>query len=118
MAVEIAPKVKKATVLFTTQTRDGASQAILKGDWNNWEGQKMKKNSDGNFSIKVNLDLGKSYQFGYSIDDAWTTDPDLPLAASPFGTDNSILDLTNVVVEKAVSAKKNTPKRKPPARKR
>ena len=113
MAVIIAPKVKKATVTFTTQAIDGASQAILKGDWDNWEGQEMKKNSDGNFSVKVNLDLGRSYQFGYSIDDVWIIDPDLPLAASPFGTDNSILDLTN-----EVDTKKSAPKRKPIVRKR
>ena len=123
MAVEIAPKVKKATVTFTTQAGDDASQVILKGDWDNWEGQEMKKNSDGTFSAKLSIDLGKSYQFGYLIDEIWTTDPDFPLAASPFGTNNSILDLANpgaekAITEKAVAEKKSAPKRKPPVKKR
>ena len=117
MAVEIAAKVKKATVTFTTQERDDASQAILSGDWNNWEALAMKKNSDGTFSAKVSIDLGKSYQFGYTIDDVWTTDPDLPLAASPFGTDNSILDLTDVVAKKAVAVKAVAVKKSAPQKK-
>ena len=118
MALEIAPKVKKATVTFTTKAGDDASQVILKGDWDNWKGQEMKKNSDGTFSAKLSIDLGKSYQFGYLIDEIWTTDPDFPMAASPFGTNNSILDLVNPGAEKAVPEKKSAPKRKPPVRKR
>ena len=133
MAVEITPKVKKATVTFTTPAKEGASQAVLTGDWNNWEAIAMKKNNDGTFSVKENIDMGKTYQFGYSIDGAWTTDPGLPFAVSPFGTDNSILDLTNVTAKKAVAKKvgdekivakkivdekKNAPKRKPPVKKR
>ena len=141
MAVEITPKVKKATVTFKTPARESAEQAVLTGDWNNWEAIEMKKNSDGTFSVKANINLGKSYQFGYSIDGIWTTDSDLPFAASPFGTENSILDLINVVAakkvvtkklvdekvmakkvvpEKATAAaeKKKAPKRKPPVKKR
>ena len=133
MSVEITPKVKKATVTFTTPAREGASEAVLTGDWNNWEAVTMKKNNGGIFSVKVNIDLGKTYQFGYSIDGAWTTDPSLPFAVSPFGTDNSILDLTNVTAKNAVAKKvgdekaaakkivdekKNEPKRKPPIKKR
>jgi 1,4-alpha-glucan branching enzyme len=109
MAIEIASKVKKATVTFTTQAREDASQAFINGEWNDWKDCVMKKNNDGTFSAKVNLDLGKSYQFGYSIDGVWTPDPGLPLAASPFGTNNSILDLTEIVAAK--SAAKNTAKR-------
>ena len=96
MAVEIAAKGKKATVTFTTPLKGGASQAILTGEWDNWEVWVMKKNKDGSFSIKVNVDLGKSYQFGYSIDGRWNPDTDLPLVASPFGTSNSVLDLTKI----------------------
>ena len=91
MAVKIEPKVKKATVTFTTPARKDASQAILTGEWDNWEACVMKKSRDGSFSVKVNLDLGKAYQFGYSIDGSWTPDADLPSVISPFGTHNSIL---------------------------
>jgi hypothetical protein len=96
MSVEITPKAKKATVAFTTQIRNDASQAILTGEWDNWEVWAMKKNKNGSFSVKLNIDLGRSYQLGYSIDGRWETDADMPTIASPFGTSNSVLDLTKV----------------------
>ena len=108
MSIKIAPKVRKATVTFTTQARENASQAILTGEWDNWTACTMKKNSNGTFSVKVNIYTGRSYQFGYSIDGNWTPDTDLPMVASPFGTNNSILDLPQVA-----AVRKNTTKRKP-----
>ena len=100
MAVKIAPKVKKATVTFTTQAGEDSSQAILKGEWDDWKDRVMKKNVNGTFYVDVNIDLGKSYQFGYSIDGEWTTDADLVSVTSPYGTNNSILDLTEVSAAK------------------
>jgi len=107
MAVEIVPGVKKATVTFTTQAREYISRAILTGEWDGWSARDMKKNTNGTFSVRVNIDLGKSYQFGYAMDGNWAPDTDLPLTASPFGTYNSILDLTETV-----AAPKSAPKRK------
>jgi len=107
MAVEIVPKVKRATVKFTTHTREYVSNAFLTGEWDGWTAIEMKKKMDGTFSVTINLDLGKSYQFGYLMDGNWAPDTDLPLTASPFGTDNSILDLT-----KTAAATKSAPKRK------
>jgi 1,4-alpha-glucan branching enzyme len=122
MAVEIAPKAKKATVTFTTPSRQDASQAILTGEWDNWEVWVMKKNKDGTFSVKVNIDLGKSYQFGYSIDGRWNIDDDRPVVASPFGTSNSVLDLTKVApveeepkTEAKPAAKSSSAAKKPTA---
>ncbi|MCL1946279.1 MAG: hypothetical protein FWF51_03880 [Chitinivibrionia bacterium] len=126
MSVEITPKAKKATVAFTTQIRNDASQAILTGEWDNWEVWAMKKNKDGSFSVKLNIDSGRSYQFGYSIDGRWEPDTDLPQHASPFGTSNSILDLTNVesveeasekATAKPAAAKHTAPATKPAAKK-
>ena len=114
MAIKIEPKVKKATVTFTTSAREYATQAILVGEWDDWTSREMKKNMDGTFSVKVNIDPGKSYQFGYSIDGNWTPDEDLALVASPFGTNNSILDLTEVIaVTKSAPKKRPTVKKKP-----
>ena len=108
MSIKIAPKVRKATVTFTTNARDDASHAILTGEWDGWAACAMKKKTDGTFSVKVNIYTGKSYQFGYSIDGNWTPDTDLPMVSSPFGTNNSILDLTELA-----AAVKSAPKRKP-----
>jgi len=115
MTVEITPKIKKATVTFTTQVEE-ASQVILAGEWDNWITREMKKNPNGTFSVKVNIDLGRSYQFGYLIDGKWTPDADLPLVASPFGSDNSILDIPKAApdVKKKPTAKTD---RKPVAKK-
>jgi len=114
MAIKIAPKIRKATVTFTTQARECASQALLVGEWDGWTACAMKKNMDGTFSVNVNIYTGKCYQFGYSIDGNWTPDTDLPMVASPFGTNNSILDLTKVVAtQKSAPKKKPVVKRKP-----
>jgi len=106
MSVKITPKAKVATVVFTTPLKEGVSQAILTGEWDNWEVLVMKKNKDGAFSIKLDIDLGKSYQFGYSIDGRWYPDETLSLVESPFGTSNSVLDLTNVAPAEAKPAAK------------
>lgn len=119
MAVKIVQAVKKATITFTTREIKDASQAILRGDWDNWDDCVMRKNASGAFSAKLNLDLGKSYQFGYLIDGAWTPDADLPLTLSPFGTNNSILNLTEATateISKTKTGKNNTLKRKPTAK--
>ena len=113
MSIKIAPKIRKATVTFTTQAREGASHAILKGEWDGWTAREMKKNRDGSFSVAVNIYTGKSYQFGYSIDENWTTDTDLPQVASPFGTNNSIIYLPKTAdTRKSASRKKPVVKRK------
>jgi hypothetical protein len=109
MSVEITAKGKKATVVFTAPQEGDAAQVVLTGEWDNWEVWAMKRNKDGSFSVKLSIDLGRSYQFGYSIDGRWCPDYDLPQISSPYGTSNSILDLTNVVAtaeEKAAPAKK------------
>lgn len=110
MSVEITPKAKKATVVFTAPLKEDASQAILTGEWDSWEVWAMKKNKSGAFSVKLSIDLGKSYQFGYSIDGRWCPDETLPLVTSPFGTSNSVLDLTNVVAAETKTVTKTTAK--------
>jgi len=106
MSVEITPKAKKASVAFTAPSIDGASQAILTGEWDNWEVWAMKKNKNGSFSVKLEIDYGRAYQFGYSIEGRWHNDPDSPVVSSPFGTSNSILDLTNVSAPKEAAEPK------------
>ena len=116
MSVEISPKAKKANVVFTTPSKEEASQAILTGEWDNWEVWAMKKNKDGAFSVKLSIDLGKSYQFGYSIDGRWYPDNTLPFVTSPFGTSNSVLDLTNIAAEKEEEEVKPAAKKAAPAK--
>ena len=111
MAVKIEPKKVKATVTFTTQAKEDASQSILKGGWDDWKGRVMEKNADGTFSVEASIDLGKAYQFGYSIDGEWTPDADCPLVTSPFGTSNSVLDLTEAVAAKKSAAKPKAEKK-------
>ncbi len=56
---------------------DNAKSVHLVGDFNNWDIGfcPMKRNKDGSFSVQVDLDVGKDYQFRYVVDDnIWIND--------------------------------------------
>lgn len=58
---------------------DGASSAVLVGDFDGWspEGVAMRKLKDGSFSAQLDLESGRKYRFRYLLDGAiWTNDPD------------------------------------------
>jgi len=70
-----------------------ADDVYIKGSWNNWEKEKMKKKKDGSFYIRKSLPLNNTYEFGYLADGKWFTDESLEKTKSPFGTENSILKI-------------------------
>ena len=82
--VRITPK----SVIFELDI--GADEVILKGSWNNWKGEKMKKNKKGLFSKRKKLNPG-TYEFGYMVDGKWIADDSCELVDSPFGSKNSLL---------------------------
>ncbi len=81
-------KITQKTVTFKIKT-DG-NEVILKGSWNGWQDEKMKKDKKGYFSKRKKIAPGV-YEFGYLIDGEWHTDESLPLTDSPFGSKNSVL---------------------------
>ncbi|WP_457565033.1 glycogen-binding domain-containing protein [Caminibacter sp.] len=82
--VKITPK----SVTFELDVN--ANEVILKGSWDNWKGEKMKKNKKGVFSKRKKLKKG-IYEFGYMVDGRWMVDDSVELVDSPFGSKNSLL---------------------------
>lgn len=67
----------------------------LVGDFNDWneESLPMKRQKDGSFTLVVNLEKGKEYQFRYLVNAAewhndWDADRYVP---NPFSGDNSVV---------------------------
>ena len=63
-------KLCKVTFGLPKGIIDSASHVCIAGEFNNWniESLPMKKLKSGEFTISVNLNKGKEYQFKYVID--------------------------------------------------
>jgi 1,4-alpha-glucan branching enzyme len=73
-----------------------ADKVCIAGEFNNWNvhANPMKKLKGGGFSITLELEPGREYQFRYFIDDAkWENDWNADAyVASPYGhCDNSVV---------------------------
>jgi hypothetical protein len=90
--LKITKRGKKAWVTFTAPVTECGS-VHLKGSWNDWQPEPMKRKKNGEFYLMKILPTGKTYEFGYVVDGAWMVEEDLPKAASPFGSANSLLEL-------------------------
>lgn len=80
---EIPPKTIKAETVF------------LVGDFNNWdeEATPLKQMKDGRFTVTLELEPGREYQFRYLVDginwhNDWQADKYVP---NPFIGDNSVI---------------------------
>jgi 1,4-alpha-glucan branching enzyme len=90
-------KTKKGVVKVTFElpAEVNAEQAVVVGEFNNWDvnATPMKRKKDGTFAAALNLETGKEYRFKYFLDNArWENDanPD-PLVPNTFGTHDSLL---------------------------
>ncbi|MFN8372830.1 MAG: isoamylase early set domain-containing protein [Anaerolineae bacterium] len=82
-------------VIFYSPAQIKAETVHLVGDFNNWDEAKtpMKKGKDGRFSVTMQLDKGKDYQFRYLVNSTewhndWEADKYVP---NPFSGDNSVV---------------------------
>ena len=82
-------------VTFYTPASIEAKSVHLVGDFNQWEetATAMKKLKDGRFSVTLELDANKEYQFRYLINgnewhNDWEADRYVP---NPFSGDNSVV---------------------------
>jgi len=107
---------KKCTVEFSVNPNAaaGAEKVYLVGEFNSWDETSlpMKKNPDGSFSLKKQLETNKKYQFRYVLDlngKTWINDwkADEYVRSELANDDNSVVDTTVVKTEKA---KKPAPK--------
>ncbi|WP_457593596.1 glycogen-binding domain-containing protein [Hydrogenimonas sp.] len=88
--IKISKKGKKAWVTFTLEG-NGFDDAKIKGSWNDWAGESMKRKKNGDFYIVKVLPVGERFEFGYLADGRWIHDETLPETATPFGSHNSVL---------------------------
>ena len=91
--VKITKKGKKAWVTFTVEG-NGSEDMKIQGSWNEWEPENMKKKKNGDFYLTKILKTELCYEFGYlNSEGKWVTDSTLPHVSSPYGSENSVLEL-------------------------
>ena len=87
--------VCKVTFRLPKVAAAGAKKASIVGDFNSWNiyATPMKKLKSGDFTVTLELEPGKEYQFRYLIDDdRWENDWNADrYMKSPFGSDNSVV---------------------------
>lgn len=89
---------KKCTVTFTVsaEAAQGAKTINIAGDFNSWSSTNtpLTKAKDGSFSVKLELDADREYQFRYLLDGSrwendWKADKYIPAPYS--NADNSVV---------------------------
>lgn len=90
-------KSKKGVVKVTFELPSDvkAEQAVIVGEFNNWDpsATPMKRKKDGSFSTAINLESGKEYRYKFYLDGKrWENDPHPDrLVPNIFGTQDSLL---------------------------
>ena len=88
----------KCTVTFSVspEAAQGAKTINIAGDFNSWSSTDtpLKKGKDGSFSVKIELEVDKEYQFRYLLDGCrwendWKADKYIPAPYS--NADNSVV---------------------------
>ena len=92
-----AKPVCKVKFTLEGEQYTNASSIVLIGDFNEWKiGETpLKKSKTGQWSVSLDLESGKSYEFRYLIDGTlWENDPEADgLKNSGLGSENSVLSL-------------------------
>ncbi len=90
---------RSCAVTFELPADVQAQSACLCGAFNDWDqmSHPMTRNEGGSFAVTLRLETGRAYRFRYLLDETrwendWTADRYEP---NPFGSDDSIVDLTN-----------------------
>ncbi len=92
--VKVTKKADKAWVTFTFPSVEDIQSVEIVGEWSEWQNEPMRQKKNGEYSITKVLDIGSRFEFGYRTDGGgWHTDDSLPCVASPFGSENAVLDL-------------------------
>jgi len=88
--------VCKATFTLPPLHYDDVTRVSLIGDFNGWDADAMpmKKRKDGSWSLEIELEPGREYQFLYQLDSERYVNDDAADAyiPNPFGTgENSVI---------------------------
>ncbi len=90
-------KTKKGVVKVTFELPSDvqAHEAVVVGEFNNWDpaATPLKRKKDGSFSAALNLESGKEYRYKFYLDGGrWENDPNPDrLVPNIFGTQDSLL---------------------------
>lgn len=107
----------KVEVTFTVsaEAAQGAQTINIAGDFNSWSStdNPLKRSKDGSFSIKLELEANKEYQFRYLLDGTkwendWKADKYIPAPYS--NADNSVV-VTNTEGLKKKAVRKSATKK-------
>jgi 1,4-alpha-glucan branching enzyme len=89
--------VCKVGFKVSKELANGASKVNLAGDFNNWNetSDEFSMLKDGSFSLTLDLETGRTYQFRYLLDGTnWVNDEAADAYhANAFGTQNSVITL-------------------------
>ena len=121
-------KTCKVTFIVEKEATQGAERISIAGDFNCWSSTEtpLKKEKNGSFSVTLELEAGKEYQYRYLLDGSrwendWKADKYIP---APFSnTDNSVVVCMPSEKEAATADKapkataKKAPAKKAPAKK-
>lgn len=88
--------VCKVSFKVSKEMANGASKVNLAGDFNQWNetSDEMNALKDGSFSLSVDLESGREYQFRYILDGTtWINDEaaDAYKSSGFAGTENSVI---------------------------
>ena len=89
-------KFCRTTFRFSPEAApDSADNVQILGDFNSWEGAPMEKRKNGTFSTTISLEVGKSYEFRYLVNDQeWVNDTEADsYVFGPFGAQNAVVEV-------------------------
>ena len=85
----------KVTFKLAKDIANFANQVYLAGEFNNWDVESipMKRLKSGEFSVSLDLEKGKEYQFKYIIDGtAWLNETEADkFVPNEFQSENSVI---------------------------
>jgi hypothetical protein len=96
-----SPHARLACVEFELPSCVWADRIFVSGTFNNWSESAlpMRQDRDGIWRARLELPLGQRHEFRYVIDGRWQTDYHADgFTENDFGSHNSIVDLTLVMV--------------------
>jgi len=97
MTKQQAHKHNQVEVSFSLPQIIEAKSISIVGDFNSWNQERlpMKRNKKGAWQAKLKLEPNHSYEFRYLLDgDRWLNDDACESCPNPFGTNNSVLVLS------------------------
>ena len=113
---------KDITFSLPAEAMQGASEAVILGDFNNWNPEhapKLIKQEDGSFSVAVPLEEGETYRYRFLLDnEIWVNDYNAQSyePVPGFNIDNCVITVAESTIEEnrneVIVAPKRTIKKK------